>query len=86
MCGSLVNPQDSHWLYGTQAKAVAIGATAHNEGETVLETKVEDGIVSLKMSSWPRAQEALNAFRECGWATKMGDNDMGQWIHVRSAK
>lgn len=81
---TLYAPSDSHWLYGTQAKAVAIGATAHNEGDTVLETKVEDGIVSLKMSSWPRAQEAFNAFLSCGWETRMGLNEMGQWIHVRS--
>ena len=82
-----MNPSDENWLHGTQAVATARAATAHNDGETVLDSKVwENGTVSLKMSSWPRAKEAERAFHEQGWETKMGDNDMGQWIHVRSTR
>lgn len=78
-------PSDSNWLHGNQAVAVARAATAHNEGETVYESKVwHNGTVSLKMSSWPRAKEAERAFLAEGWETLMGDNDMGQWIHVRA--
>lgn len=79
-----MKPSDSHWLQGIQAKAVAVYATAHNSGETVLDYKVwSNGSVSLLMSSWPRAREAEAAFQEQGWETLMGHNHMGQWIHVR---
>lgn len=82
-----MKPADENWLHGNMAVVVARGATAHNEGETVLEHKVwNNGTVSLKMSSWPRAKEAERAFHAEGWETKMGNNDMGQWIHVRSAQ
>ena len=80
-----MNPSDNNWLHGNQAVSVARMATAHNEGETVLESKIWDnGTVSVKMSSWPRAKEAEKAFHAEGWETKMGPNEMGQWIHVRS--
>lgn len=80
-----MKPSEPNWLHGVQAVASARYATAHNSGETVLTYKVWDnGTVSLKMSSWPRAKEAERAFHAQGWETKMGDNDMGQWIHVRS--
>jgi len=78
-----MKPADSNWMYGTQAHAVAVQATAHNSGETVLETKVEGDMVSLKMSSWPRAKEAEKAFHAAGWQTRFGANDMGQWIDTR---
>lgn len=82
-----MNPSDENWWYGTQAEAIAVMATAHNSGDTVLETKTwPNGTVSLRMSSWPRAQEAELAFHDAGWETLMGANDMGQWIHVRAGE
>lgn len=78
------NPTKENWLHGIEAVAVARAATAHNEGETVLDWKVWNRTTaSVKMSSWPRAKEAETAFRKNGWETRMGQNDMGQWLHVR---
>lgn len=77
------DPQEPHNIYGTQSRAIAQRATAHNEGQTVYAQKLGlDGTVSLKMSSWPRANEAKRALEKEGYLVEMGDNNMGQWIHV----
>lgn len=80
-----MNPTDTNFLHGYVAVAVARAATAHNDGETVLAYRLDGPYeMSLKMSSWPRAKEAERAFHEYGWETRIGANDMGQWIHVRT--
>jgi len=80
------NPQEPNWIYGTQASALAHYATAHNSGTTVLEQKnVGGNSVSLKMSSWPRANEAKKALEKKGYLVEFGENDMGQWIHASVA-
>jgi len=77
------SPQEANGIYGTQANAIAHFATAHNSGNTVYEhISNADGSVSLKMSSWPRANEARLAFESKGYLAEFGANDMGQWLHV----
>lgn len=77
------DPQEPNWMYKTQANAIAHYSTAHNEGNTVYEQELGlDGTVSLKMSSWPRANEAKMALEKKGYLVEFGRNDMGQWIHV----
>ena len=69
--------------HGTMARSIAARVTAHNSGQTVYEDKVEeDGVVSLRMSSWPRANEAIKGLLREGYHAEFGANDMGQWIHV----
>lgn len=81
--GAPKSPQEEHPYYGTKTKAIATMATRHNEGQTVLEQRLDDGdTVSLKMSSWPRANEARRALEKEGYFVELGENNMGQWIHV----
>lgn len=57
-------------------------ATSHNEGEPIVSVATVGGSlldgdftrVDLTMSSWPRAEEALNALRRDGFrAVRQGD-------------
>lgn len=61
------HPTDEHWLHNNAAVAIARGATAHNSGETVLEYWRDGESMVLRMSSWPRANEAAEAFHKVGW-------------------
>lgn len=63
--------------------AIALRATGHNYGDTVLEGNVlEPGVVEILLSSWPRAQEARRRLEVEGYSTADGLNRFGQWIRV----
>jgi hypothetical protein len=65
-----------------EAIAIAKSATAHNSGQTVYECYEHEGRYRILMSSWPRAREAIAAFREQDWNAEFGPNHLGQWIEA----
>lgn len=63
--------------------AMAKFATNHNSGNTVIETHEVGDAVFIRMSSWPRAQEAAKKFKEKGWVPEFtGDSRGGELLKV----
>lgn len=58
-----------------RVRRVAATATAHNYGQTVYEAdEWQPGEVWLRMSSWPRTQEAKRALEAAGYVVQARDD------------
>jgi len=77
-------PRPAKALSQLEARRIAAAATSQNSGNTILEAREpEAGVVELKMSSWPRANEAKKAFEARGYMVEFGGNHFGQWLRVQ---
>jgi hypothetical protein len=59
---------------------VAREATAHNSGETVVSWVDAVDEVFVRMSSWPRMQEAMKGLTAAGYVVTERENDRNELI------
>lgn len=75
----------TEWDRCDDVVAIAKKATAHNYGEVVYEVvRGVDGC-DMRLSSWPRCQEAKRALEAAGYWVEEDYRPFANWLMVRPA-
>lgn len=70
-----------------RVRRIAATATAHNYGQTIWEADEHaPGEVWLRMSSWPRAQEAWRALEAAGFVVRGRDDSPNSLMVSESSR